>query len=70
MSFLFPACYQLEQGVSIVIGPGSSSEVKATHPICAGLRIPQIAPIATDPTLSIDTANYPYLLKVKSLAFF
>ena len=52
----------LEQNVVVVIGPRSSSDVRAVHPICAGLHIPQIVPLATDPT--INNLDNPYLLRV------
>ena len=52
----------MEQNVVAVIGPGSSSDVRATHPICAGLHIPQIAPLATDPNLI--KLDHPFLARV------
>ena len=48
-----------------VIGPRSSSGSKHTHPLCAGLQIPQITPDATDSTLSYTLGDYHYLVKVK-----
>ena len=54
----------MEYNISVVIGPMSSTAVKATYPICAGLFMPQIAPIATDAVLS-DTQDYKFLLKVR-----
>ena len=64
MSLLFflSACDMMEQNIVILIGPRSSSDVRAIHPICAGLHIPQIAPLATDPT--INAVDNPYLVRV------
>ena len=61
--YLFAACDMMEQNVVVVIGPSPSSDVRAVHPVCAGLHIPQIAPLATDPNLI--PLDHPYLIRVK-----
>ncbi|XP_078684258.1 glutamate receptor ionotropic, kainate 2-like [Branchiostoma floridae x Branchiostoma belcheri] len=58
-------CHQAEKGVATFIGPGSSSSVKTTQLVSAGLAIPQIAPIATDPMLD-NPEKYPYLLRMSA----
>eukprot|EP00058_Branchiostoma_floridae_P028587 XP_002614078.1 hypothetical protein BRAFLDRAFT_67336 [Branchiostoma floridae] len=57
-------CYQATQGIVAVIGPATTTSVKAVHPVCAGLQIPHIAPWATDPTLTDNINQYPYLVKM------
>ena len=49
-----------------VIGPRSSSGSKHTHPLCAGLHVPQVTPDATDSTLSYTLGDYRYLIKVST----
>ncbi|XP_064643100.1 glutamate receptor 2-like isoform X2 [Lineus longissimus] len=56
----------LHNGVHFIVGPDSSTAVKATQPICQGMHIPQLAPSATDPILSSFHDLYPYLLKMSS----
>ncbi len=51
----------IEKNVVAIIGPDESGYVKAIHPVCAGLHIPHIAPLATDPTLI--PAEFPFLAK-------
>ncbi len=58
----FSVCYQLEQGVGLIIGPESSLTVKATYGITNWIHIPQIAPYATDSALSL--MEYSDLIKV------
>ena len=53
--------------MTVVIGPSSSSAVKATHPISGGMHVPQFGPVATDPTLSVVREEYPFLLKVSNV---
>ena len=51
--------------MAAVIGPASSSSVKATYPVISRSHIPQISPFATDPSLSVREGElFPYLLKV------
>ncbi len=52
----------IAKNVVSLIGPDGSGYVKAIHPVCSGLHIPHIAPLATDPTLV--PAEFPYLAKV------
>ena len=60
------ACYQTKEGVVAMVGPASSTSVKATYPIVAASNIPQLAPFATDPTFSINGGeDFPYLIKVR-----
>ena len=42
----------------------TSTGVKFTQPYCAGFNIPQIAPVATDPTFSFTPANFPCLVRL------
>ena len=56
--------YLLKQGVVAVVGPMTSTGVKFTQPYCAGFNIPQIAPVATDPTFSFTPANFPFLVRL------
>lgn len=42
----------------------TSTGVKFTQPYCAGFNIPQIAPVATDPTFSFTPANFPFLARL------
>lgn len=56
--------YLLKQGVVAVVGPMTSTGVKFTQPYCAGFNIPQIAPVATDPTFSFTPNNFPFLVRL------
>ena len=56
----------MEQNVVAIIGPASSSDVRAIHSICSGLHIPQIAPLATDPNLI--KLDHPFLARVCVIA--
>ena len=47
-----------------VVGPMMSTGVKFTQPYCAGFNIPQLAPVATDPTFSFTPANFPFLVRL------
>ncbi len=61
----FAVCYQLEEkNVQFVIGPEWSDAVKAVSYILEGVNVPQIAPFATNPTLSLAVEDFPYLMKV------
>lgn len=42
----------------------TSTGVKFTQPYCAGFHIPQLAPVATDPTFSFTPANFPFLVRL------
>ncbi len=52
----------VQENVIAVIGPSSSTTVHATNPVCSGLHLPQLAPVATDPTLV--QYEYPFLVRV------
>ncbi|XP_064649574.1 glutamate receptor ionotropic, kainate 2-like [Lineus longissimus] len=54
----------IRQNALAIIGPVSSTRIRATYPISSGLHVPQIAPWATDPRLSDN--HHPYLLKMTS----
>jgi hypothetical protein len=43
-----------------------SAAVKYTQPYCAGFHVPQLAPVATDPTFAFSPANFPYLVRLSS----
>ncbi len=49
--------------MAAVIGPPSSSDVRAVNPVCSGLHVPQVAPLATDPTF--NPLDNPYLVRVR-----
>ena len=50
------------ENVTTIIGSLSSLGVKAANPVCAGLHIPYIAALATDPTLTLE--EFPYVARV------
>ncbi|XP_064643144.1 glutamate receptor ionotropic, kainate 2-like [Lineus longissimus] len=55
--------YAIRQNALALIGPVASTRIRATHPISSGIHVPQIAPWATDPRLSIGN-HHKYLLKM------
>ena len=55
---------QIHNGVSAIVGPMTSSTIKATQPLCAGFHIPQIAPYATDPSFDFSPDSYSYLVRM------
>lgn len=57
---------QIQSGVVAIIGPTTSSSVKATHPLCSGFHIPQIAPYATDPSFDFSPDSYRYLVRMSA----
>lgn len=57
---------QIHSGVVAIIGPSTSSSVKASHPLCSGFRIPQIAPYATDPSFDFSPLSYRYLVRMSA----
>ncbi|XP_070556833.1 glutamate receptor ionotropic, kainate 2-like [Ptychodera flava] len=61
-------CNQMSKKVDVVavIGPTTSRDVKAVHPILEALHVPQIAVSATNPMLSLHASYYPYLFKMAS----
>ncbi len=60
---LFAVCKLLSEGVTTIIGPMTSTSVKASHPMCLGFHMPMISPSATDPMLD-DAQGYKYLLRM------
>ena len=54
----FLVCSQMSQGVSAIIGPASSVNVKASYPMTMGFHVPMISPGATDPMLESSTYRY------------
>lgn len=60
----FTVQYLMQRGVVAIVGPMTSTGVKFTQPYCAGFHIPQLAPVATDPTFSFTPANFPYLARL------
>lgn len=57
-------CSLLGRSVVAVIGPGTSSSVRRTHPLCAGLHVPHLSYDATDTRLSFTEGEFKYLVKV------
>ncbi|CAH1790253.1 unnamed protein product [Owenia fusiformis] len=62
---IMAVCDQLKQGITAIIGPLSSTSVKASHPMCGGFQTPMIAPSATDPTL-VNVMEYEYLVRLSA----
>lgn len=60
----FSVQYLIKHGVVSIVGPMTSTGVKFTQPYCAGFNIPQLAPVATDPTFSFTPANFPFLARL------
>ncbi len=58
----FPVFRAAQENIIAVIGPRSSTNVHATNLVCSGLHLPQLAPVATDPTLG--PYEYPFLARV------
>ncbi|KAI8506505.1 hypothetical protein Bbelb_159320 [Branchiostoma belcheri] len=56
-------CFQASQSVMAIIGPTTSSQVKASSPVGSGLFLPHIAPEAYDPTLQ-NAQQYPQLVRI------
>ena len=61
---IFTVQYLIKKGVVAIVGPMTSTGVKFTQPYCAGFHIPQLAPVATDPTFSFTPANFPFLVRL------
>lgn len=62
--YYFTVQYLIQKGVVAIVGPMTSTGVKFTQPYCAGFHIPQLAPVATDPTFSFTPANFPFLVRL------
>ncbi len=50
------------ENVIAIIGPDTSQDSLAMSPVCAGLHLPHILPLATDPTINLQ--DNPYTLRV------
>lgn len=55
---------QIHNGVAAIVGPITSSSVKASHPLCSGFHVPQIAPYATDPSFDFSADSFNYLVRM------
>ena len=58
--------WQIYNGAMAIVGPTTSDTIKDTHPFCAGFRVPQLAPYATDPMFEFSPNTYPYLIRMSS----
>ena len=58
--------WQIYTGALAIVGPTASDTIKETHPLCAGFRVPQLAPHATDPVFEFSPDTYPYLFRLSS----
>ena len=47
-----------------IIGPRTSTAVKAMHSLCSKFNIPQISASATDPEFYFNNKRYEYLLRM------
>ena len=57
------AAYELANAdVICIIGPDLTVSSMAVNPVCAGLHIPHILPLATDPTINLQ--DNPYTARV------
>ncbi|XP_064645705.1 glutamate receptor 2-like isoform X2 [Lineus longissimus] len=57
-------CKQVTEGVATIIGPASTTAVKASYPMALGVNVPMISPTATDPKFSDDRSTYKNLLRM------
>ncbi|RDD40176.1 Glutamate receptor ionotropic, kainate 1 [Trichoplax sp. H2] len=57
------ACQIIRKDVWAIIGPLTSSDVRAVQNLCAELHIPQISPSATNPGLE-NKPNFPFLIRM------
>ena len=62
---MFTAFRLASENVVTMIGPQSSEGVMAANPVCAGLHIPHILPLATNPEITLD--DFPYTARVCSV---
>lgn len=60
------ACYQISEGVTAVIGPITSTDVKAASSVTGGLKVPVYSPQATNSGFATDHENYQFLLRMES----
>lgn len=62
---LFHLANQLiSEGVVAIIGPRTSTAVKAMHSLCSKFHVPQITATATDPNFFYNLERYKYLLRM------
>ena len=54
----------ISEGVIAIIGPRTSTAVKAMHSLCSKFHIPQISATATDPDFYYNNKRYEYLLRM------
>ena len=54
----------ISEGVIAIIGPRTSTAVKAMHSLCSKFHIPQISATATDPDFFYNRKRYGYLLRM------
>lgn len=64
--YLIVACHQISNGVTVVFGPVTSTDIKAITTVTTGLKIPLYSSQATNPAFAIDHKNYPLLLRMDS----
>ena len=65
-SNLTVACYQISEGVTAIIGPITSTDIKAVSSVTQGLKIPIYSPQATNSGFATDHKNYNFLLRMES----
>jgi len=61
---IYSANQLISEGVIAIIGPRTSTAVKAMHSLCSKFHIPQISASATDPEFFYNTQRYRYLLRM------
>lgn len=49
-------CDLVKKEIVTILGPMTTSSVKASHPLCLGLHMPMITPSATDPMLRVNNS--------------
>ncbi|KAJ7380892.1 hypothetical protein OS493_004475 [Desmophyllum pertusum] len=61
---IYSANQLISEGVIAIIGPRTSTAVKATYSLCSKFHIPQISASATDPDFFYNFRRYNYLLRM------
>ncbi|KAL9979024.1 hypothetical protein ACROYT_G016616 [Oculina patagonica] len=61
---IYSANQLLSEGVIAIIGPRTSTAVKAMHSLCSKFHIPQITATATDPDFFYNWMRYEYLMRM------
>ena len=65
LCFSHSKAYQLiSDGVIAIIGPRTSTAVKAMHSVCSKFHIAQLSPSATDPDFMYFMHRYKFLLRM------